>query len=314
MVASWQKGVCGIFRRVLRRMARRLLPSFAGEPRGTSPQLALKREEYERAVEAGVPSFAAGNAPPYTGHPFEVIDGNLPSFDAAERKLPPGYEHYSELDVLGRCGPALALIGRETMPVEGATRKDINHVRPSGWPDARCSEAEDGLLYHRCHLIGYRLTAEDDNPRNLFTGTRYLNHAMRVFENMAAAYCGAADGNRVLYRATPCFSGTDLVARGVQLEALSVGGSESEGVAFNVLLHNVQPGIRIDYATGAGRKDPSVRDSMLRSCVVNEGTRIFHRPDCPAIRRVAEGHRGTFTGLRGELIAAGYAPCKRCDP
>ena len=56
-------------------------------------------------------------------------------------------------------------------------------------------------------------------------------------------------GNHVRYRVTPVFRGTELVARGVQMEGLSVedGG---EGICFNVFAYNVQPGITIDYATG----------------------------------------------------------------
>lgn len=186
---------------------------------------------------------------PYSGHPFEVIDGNKPCFSDEELRLPAGYGSYSDLDSLGRCGIALALVGKETMPVEGDSRKTIKHIRPSGWRDEEYDFIEGGRLYHRCHLIGYGLTAEQDNALNLFTGTSYLNHAMRVFENMAATHCGAAEGNRVLFRATPAFREDELVARGIQLEALSVrdGG---EAVGFNVYLHNAQSGARIDYTTG----------------------------------------------------------------
>lgn len=39
----------------------------------------------------------------------------------------------------------------------------------------------------RCHLIGYQLTGENANTRNLITGTRYMNvEGMTPFENMVA--------------------------------------------------------------------------------------------------------------------------------
>ena len=71
---------------------------------------------------------------------------------------------------------------------------------------------------------------------------------MLPFENLVADYIHET-GNHVLYRVTPVFQGAELVARGVQMEALSVedGG---ECVCFNVFCYNVQPGVEIDYATG----------------------------------------------------------------
>ena len=111
---------------------------------------------------------------------------------------------------------------------------------------------DGGYLYNRCHLIGYQLTGENANEQNLITGTRYMNvEGMLPFENLVADYIQETD-QHVRYRVTPVYEGTDLVARGVQMEALSVedGG---EGVCFNVFVYNVQPGIEIDYATGESR-------------------------------------------------------------
>ncbi len=72
---------------------------------------------------------------------------------------------------------------------------------------------------------------------------------MLPFENMVADYVQET-GNHVLYRVTPIFQGTELVARGVQMEAESVE-DQGEGICFNVYVYNDQPGITIDYATGA---------------------------------------------------------------
>ena len=151
-------------------------------------------------------------------------------------------------DLLGRCGPAEACVGQELMPTE--ERGAIGMVKPSGWHTVRYDGVVDGkYLYNRCHLIGYQLTGENANERNLITGTRYLNvEGMLPFENQVADYVEET-GNHVLYRSTPVFKGLELVARGVQIEAWSVedGGA---GVCFNVYCYNVQPGVEIDYATG----------------------------------------------------------------
>ena len=217
------------------------------------------------------------------------------------------------MDELGRCSAAFALVSKETMPTESDRRKTIKHVVPSGWQDTVYNFIEGNKLFHRCHLIGYRLTAERDNPKNLFTGTCYLNHAMRVFENMVSGHCETHEDARVLYRATPVFRDSEAIARGVQLEALSVCEDDSP-LKFNVYLHNVQPGVRIDYAAGDSCRDDSVRDSMLRNCVVNEKTKVFHRKNCPSTRGLQTGAYRTYTGIRDELLNNGYMACRRCKP
>ena len=159
----------------------------------------------------------------------------------------PSFEEYSDLDELGRCGAAYANIGQDLMPTQ--KRGDISRVKPTGWRSVKYDIVDGKHLYNRCHLIGYQLTAENANEKNLITGTRYMNvDGMLPFENMVADYIKETD-NHVLYRVTPIFDGNDLVAQGVQMEACSVE-DDGEGICFNVFVYNVQPGIEIDYATG----------------------------------------------------------------
>lgn len=187
--------------------------------------------------------------PDYHGAPYVELNENRPNFTQEDLTCE-AFESYSELDALGRCGVAYANICRELMPTE--ERESIGSVKPSGWQTAKYDVVEGKYLYNRCHLIGYQLAGENANRQNLITGTRYLNvTGMLPFENEVDDYVDET-GNHVLYRVTPCFTGTELVARGVQMEALSVedGG---EGVCFNVFVYNVQPGVEIDYATGESR-------------------------------------------------------------
>ena len=184
--------------------------------------------------------------PPYSGSPYVVINGNVPDFSAEELSAEP-FEVYSPLDFLGRCGTACANVGLELMPTE--ERGDIGSVKPTGWQTAKYDIVDGGYLYNRCHLIGYQLTGENANEQNLITGTRYLNvEGMLPFENLVADYVKET-GNHVRYQVTPIFQGVELVARGVQMEAMSVE-DDGAGVCFNVFVYNVQPGITIDYATG----------------------------------------------------------------
>lgn len=184
--------------------------------------------------------------PAYAGSPFVEINQNIPEFDEADMSTT-SFERYSSLDFRGRCGVAYANIGRDLMPTE--ERGSISSVTPSGWNNKKYDNVDQGYLYNRCHLIGYQLSGENANEKNLITGTRYLNvDGMLPLENMVADYVKET-GNHVLYRVTPIFEGKNLVASGVQMEAKSVE-DDGAGVQFNVYCYNVQPGIEIDYATG----------------------------------------------------------------
>ena len=184
--------------------------------------------------------------PAYSGEPYIVISDNQPDFTLDDFTLE-AFEEYSELDYLGRCGVAYANICMELMPTE--PRGEIGMIKPSGWQTAKYDIVDGKYLYNRCHLIGFQLAGENANERNLITGTRYMNvDGMLPFENMVADYVEET-GNHVLYRVTPIYSGSDLVAYGVLMEAISVE-DEGEGVCFCVFVYNVQPGITIDYTTG----------------------------------------------------------------
>ena len=189
--------------------------------------------------------------PSYDGSPYVELYHGQPSFTEEEKAGTASWECYAELDLLGRCGSAMACIGRDLMPTE--ERGAIGMVKPSGWHTVRYDDVVDGkYLYNRCHLIGYQLSGENANEQNLITGTRYLNVVgMLPFEDLTADYVQET-GNHVLYRVTPVFRGLELVARGVQMEAWSVEDNGA-GVCFNVYCYNVQPGVEIDYATGESR-------------------------------------------------------------
>lgn len=192
-------------------------------------------------------SFDLLTIPEYDGtNAYVVLNDNKPDFDESDF-LSESFEEYSELDYLKRCGPAFANIGIETMPTE--ERGEIGQVKPSGWKTIKYENVDGKYLYNRCHLIGYQLTGENANERNLITGTRYMNvQGMLPFENMVADYIDETE-NHVLYRVTPIFEGENLVANGVQIEAKSVEDN-GEGICFNVYIYNIQPGITIDYSNG----------------------------------------------------------------
>ena len=188
--------------------------------------------------------------PEFSDQAYVVINNNEPFFTDEEKETLDTFEYYSDLDELGRCGMAIANVCKELMPT--GDRESIGQVKPTGWKTAKYDNVEGKYLYNRCHLIGFQLTGENANEKNLITGTRYMNvDGMLPFENMVDDYVDETE-NHVLYRVTPVFEGDELVARGVLMEAYSVE-DKGEGICFNVYVYNNQPGIEIDYATGESR-------------------------------------------------------------
>ena len=258
-------------------------------------------------------SASLEDIPVYTDSPYVVLNDNQPSFTEEDWSTD-SFESYSPLDRLGRCGVAFANIGVDLMPTED--RESISDVTPTGWINR---EYDGQYLYNRCHLIGFQLTGENANAENLITGTRYMNvEGMLPFENLVADYVQETE-NHVLYRVTPIFEGNELVARGVQMEALSVE-DDGEGICFHVYVYNVQPGIAIDYATGESWEETQspVDDEKdgpdNTTYILNTSSHKFHYPDCAGVATMSEKNKQTFTGSRQELIDQGYEPCGQCKP
>ena len=291
----------------------------------------------------GTSAFSLREIPAYSGTPYTEVNGNQPYF-TAEELTTQSFETYSELDSLGRCGMAYANVGQDLMPTE--PRGEIGAVKPTGWHLVKYDNVDGKYLYNRCHLIAYMLAAENANPQNLITGTRYLNvQGMLPFETKVCDYVKNT-GNHVLYRVTPIFDGDNLLADGVLMEAYSVEDA-GEGICFCVFAYNVQPGIGIDYATGDNwaegsgtyqstaapaavetpapqpETDTAVQitpessapqESQGITYVLNTNTKKFHYPTCSSVDDMKEKNKQIYTGSREEVINMGYAPCKRCNP
>ena len=272
---------------------------------------------YLRSVQEQQPAqtpaaIDLASVPPFSGEPFVALAGNVPSFLPGEMTTS-SYEVYSPLDGLGRCGAASACVGVDLMPTE--ERESIGQVKPSGWQTVKYDCVDGKYLYNRCHLIGFQLTGENANKQNLITGTRYMNvEGMLPFENMVADYVKET-GNHVLYRVTPIYDGDALVAGGVQMEALSVE-DEGKGVSFNVYVYNCQPGVEIDYATGASWLEGGDRPETPAETayILNTSSKKFHLPDCAGASTIKAENREEYSGTREELAEQGYKPCGTCKP
>lgn len=245
--------------------------------------------------------------------PYVIVNENVPEF-TAEEITTESFEQYAPLDELDRCGAAFACVGTDLMPME--KRGNISRVKPTGWHSTRYDFVEGKNLYNRCHLIAYQLSGENANERNLITGTRYMNvSGMLPFEEQVGDYVRETD-NHVMYRVTPVFDGDNLIADGVQMEALSVE-DDGKGVSYNVYVFNVQPGVEIDYATGdswESTQDVSPKEEGGADYVLNTNTKKFHLPSCGSAQMIQKENREDFTGDRQKLIDDGYEPCGSCKP
>ena len=321
------------------------------EPESGQPQEnASDTQESQQVTSAtdvptgeGTSAFSLREIPAYSGTPYTEVNGNQPYF-TEEELTTQSFETYSELDSLGRCGVAYANVGQDLMPTE--PRGEIGAVKPTGWHLVKYDNVDGKYLYNRCHLIAYMLAAENANPQNLITGTRYLNvQGMLPFETKVCDYVKNT-GNHVLYRVTPIFDGDNLLADGVLMEAYSVEDA-GEGISFCVFAYNVQPGIGIDYATGdnwaegSGTYQSTVasvaeetpvpqpetdtavqitpessvsQESRETTYVLNTNTKKFHYPTCSSVDDMKEKNKQIYPGSRDEVINMGYVPCKRCNP
>ncbi|MBR3534796.1 MAG: DNA/RNA non-specific endonuclease [Oscillospiraceae bacterium] len=302
---------------------------------------------YNENIKVEAPPFKASDIPEYNGSPYAEINNNVPFFTDHPDS---SFAIYSPLDNLGRCGVTYANISKDLMPTE--KRGEIGSIRPSGWHTVKYNDLiKDLYLYNRCHLIGYQLTGENANERNLITGTRYMNtEGMEPFESRVANYISSRNAH-VLYRVTPIFDGNDLLARGVLMEAYSTE-DDGTGICFCVFCYNVQPGIGINYADGDSwvieetvteavttepepvtepeaepeiiklepveQQEPIEREmpseEKSQTYILNTNTKKFHYPSCSSVNSMKDKNKQEYTGSRDDIIAMGYDPCKKCYP
>lgn len=325
----------------------------------TENSAAVSQPASEAAAE-GVASPGNGSMssiPEYNGEAYVTVNNNVPYFTDSDlitstqvnqngTRTVYSYQTYSDLDRLGRCGPAIACIGQDIMPTK--KRGPIGMIKPSGWHTVKYAGIDGNYLYNRCHLIGYQLTGMDSESadidelsKDLITGTRYLNiEGMLDFENKTAEYIKST-GNHALYRVTPVFEGNNLLASGVLMEAESVE-DKGPGLKFCAYCFNVQPGVTINYEdgsssgpeyTGSSSADHS-RSSWTKkeqqrtkerveaassvdvsnaAYIGNANSMKFHKPNCSSIEKMSDANKVTFSS-REEAVKAGYKPCGICNP
>ena len=264
----------------------------------------------------------------YDGSLVITLSDDVPFFGIGElTSLKAGEYALSEKDVLGRCGPAVMMAVKSAMPT--GERGSTGTAKPTGWKQNKYAGIVDSnppYLYNRCHLLMWALSGLTDDTRNLITGTRCFNkEGMLAVETEVIK--AVENGKTVLYRVTPHFKGDDLLASGVLMEALSVDGTFS----LCRYVFNVQPGVKIDYATGDNKLAPGYTLTVPTAdtddtpvdfrtpapevtYVININSMKFHLPTCESIPNMSSRYRADVTWTLDECRENGYGPCKICNP
>ena len=175
---------------------------------------------------------------------------------------------YSNLDNLNRTSNSNTAF-LEPRNVANDSLRVRQFINPTAWHSNR----ENGTqIYNRGHLIAYSVSAgidqdgnynpdnqsgDQNNPKNLFTQTAFSNQKIQtIFEGKVRN--ALKQGNKVIFQATPIFRGNELMARGINLQAISLNNN----LDFNVYIYNVQPDYVFDYNNGRAKID--------RNMVVNQ--------------------------------------------
>lgn len=175
---------------------------------------------------------------------------------------------YSNLDNLNRTSHSNTAF-LEPRNVANDSLRVRHFINPTAWHSNR----ENGTqIYNRGHLIAYSISAgidqdgnynpnnqsgDQNNPKNLFTQTAFSNQKIQtIFEGKVRN--SLKQGNKIIFQATPIFRGNELMARGINLQAISLNNN----LNFNVYLFNVQPDYVFDYNNGRAKID--------RNMVVNQ--------------------------------------------
>ena len=220
------------------------------DPRSISEIGGLTRKQYQQLARI---NFVSGHSAVYQ------VNGGKSTLN------PKAWRHdqvvYQQLDSLGRTSSSTVAMLNWHNHANTALRIQ-QRTDPSGWHDNRNQK----MIYNRGHLIAYSLTGgidpqtgryngrqargDQDNPRNLFTETDFTNQALQTIYETRVRHA-IEDHHQVIYQATPIFRGSEQMARGINLQALSTDGS----LNFNVYLLNVEPGTAFNYQDGTSWPD-----------------------------------------------------------
>lgn len=238
----------------------------------------------------------------YSGQQTINVNNGIPTFSEQDMALKNGsWEKYGDLDQLNRATSAEAMLNKDLMPT--GSRGDISSVTPTGWKNKKI---KSGYLYNRSHLIGWALAGENANWKNLITGTQQLNNPEMLRHEMDVKYyLEKSSDNYVRYSVTPIFRGNELVARGVHMQAQSVGNND---IQFNVYIFNIQDGVTINYSDGSSvisSKEQVQKTNSNNNSSANNTTNKPATSQTPPATNNTVAAAGTYVDANGNGLIKG---------
>lgn len=303
-------------------------PDDGGEPAADPDEQYAMDGNY--IIPEGMPELTmeALGVPEWTGQPWAVLNANTPYFAMPEEKPALG-ETYSSLDDKRRPGSALICLrekSEESLPDYSFEIK-AGSLSVPGWnedaypgvikniaPEKLSGGTPvDGKVFYMRRLIGDGLGSMALGRRNTMVCTEYMGeYGLQALEDSVLRYLERSR-KRVIYRVTPVFEGSEKIARGAVVEAMSWGDSDSDimnnkDLCFNLFVYNVQPGVTINYSTGAttfdDQADTNLSTAICDDFVLDTSRKEAHTPECERlVRDINPAVQSFYYGTTATLAA-----------
>ena len=255
-----------------------------------------------------------------------IINDDIPvSFTKEDYNVKEGEPQYTDAEKEGRSGSATAVISPNTLAVY--TNKYIKRPNPLNWTTI----IDDAGIYNRSHIIGYKLSAKNLNPNNLFIGTEYLNQITMKSVEKELHDRITQNGRTYLYKVTPIYFKKDTVPYGVLMEAETINDN-LEKDQFCRFCYNIQDGVKINYYDGGNEpiekvygtleesklkivKERNEENNKYKNYSINVRTSTFHlmSKNCCSIKNIEKKYIQETRAAEDEILSKGFKLCKRCN-
>lgn len=72
--------------------------------------------------------------------------------------------------------------------------------------------------------------------------------------------------------------------------------------------------IIVQKSKSSGASNSAVLEQPEYNYVINKNTKKFHYTWCSSVNDIKSSNRWNYSGMRDDVVAMGYSPCKKCNP
>lgn len=179
-----------------------------------------------------------------------------------------------ELDKLGRSTFAHIQVTDAQEPGQnGEKRNERININPAGWKNYKLNGQ---WINDRLHLVGYQFSGLNDEPRNLVTGSAYLNRgtegkgsdaknveSMLYYEQELDNWLRLHPHYKLDYYVAPIYEGNNKIPSAIYMQwvgldannqpvTIKIGGKSKQlqNEIYGVTLENKTPSYKLNYKTG----------------------------------------------------------------